>query len=131
MTDEISELKLAVEKAQQAAREATEKLGSAKYAESLARMQPLKDLVGRAHNALCQWNHTDGCSWGYEDGSKDPWECSEHSRWLSYYDRIVHGDGNNKPRCTVVEVEHIISAVEELKPKVKTALSLLRGGLIP
>lgn len=130
MTD-IKELEIELKKAQDSARKIAEKIEAAKTREAEERMGPLKDLVERAHNCLCQWNHTDGCSWGYEEGSTDKWMGWAHSRWLRHYDKIINGDGYNKPTATLQEIEILITAIEDVKPKVKTAISLLRSGLQP
>jgi hypothetical protein len=127
----IEELEKELQARNDEMRKAAKALEQAKAADAEERMQPLKALVSRAHDCLCQWNHTDGCAWGYEEGSKDPWACEAHSRWLRYYDKLINGDRYDKPKATLDEVETIIGAVEEIKPKVRTAISLLRGGLQP
>ncbi|WP_421578624.1 hypothetical protein [Shinella sp. M31] len=127
----IEELEREVRARSDEMRKATEALEDAKAAEAAERMEPLKALAERAHSCLCQWNHTDGCSWGYEEGAKDPWACDAHTRWLRHYDKIINGDRYSKPKATLEEVETILHAVEAIKPKVKTAISLLRNGLQP
>lgn len=127
----IEELEREVRTRMDEVRKATQALENAKATEAAERMEPLKALVERAHSCLCQWNHTDGCSWGYEEGAKDPWGCDTHTRWLRHYDKMINGDGNSKPKASLEEVEIIIGAVEGIKPKVRTAISLLRNGLQP
>lgn len=130
-TTRIEELERELRKRQDEARKVAETLEAAKAAAAAERMEPLKALVERAHGCLCQWNHTDGCSWGYEQSAKDPWNCQAHSRWLRHYDKLINGDSYSKPQATLEEVAEIIGAVEAIKPKVKTAISLLRHGLQP
>lgn len=127
----IEDLEKEVQARNSELRKAVKALEEAKAAEAAERMEPLKALTIRAHDCLCQWNHTDGCSWGYEESAKDPWACDAHSRWLRYYDTLINGDSYSKPKATLEEIEVIIGAVEQIKPKVKTAVSLLRGGLQP
>lgn len=123
----IEELEKEASAAQEKARKASEALERARDREAEARREPLRMLVERAHNCLCAYNHTDGCGWGYENS----WNGWSHNRWLSHYDQLINGDRHNKPKVTLKEVETIISMVEELKPKVKSAMFLLRQGLVP
>ena len=96
-----------------------------------AKLEPLKALARRAHDLLCPYNHTDGCSWGYEEGATSEWQGQAHNRWLTKIDRLVAGSAYDKPTATVEEITLVLDAVEGLKPKVRTALDLLRRGLMP
>lgn len=129
--DDIATLEQQAKEAEAKARAARAAVAAAQDRADEARMEPLKKLAARAHDALCQYNHTDGCSWGYEEGAPDPWRCDAHTRWLRRYDRLINGTNYDRPVCTLVEAETVIAAVEGLKPKVRTALSLLRSHLTP
>lgn len=124
----VSELEKEAKAAADALENARARLASAQRAEFLSRRDPLKPLVERAHRALGQWNHTDGCAWGYEESAADPWTCSTHYQWLVHYDKIIHGGPYDPSKATLKEIEAIVSAIEALKPKAKTALMLLRNG---
>lgn len=124
----IDDLEKEVAEKERAAQEARKALERARESEAAARMEPLKVLVKRAHDCLCRWNHTDGCSWGYEG---DDWNGSAHRRWLTHYDRIINGNAHSAPVATIDEVETIISMVEQIKPKVRTAIWLIRSKLEP
>lgn len=130
-TPDTEELAAQVARQEAELRKAREALERAEYAEAQARMEPLRALVERAHRALCRWNHTDGCAWEYERSFADPWRCQAHARWLRHYDCLVNGDKYHQPQATVEEIGEIVGAVENLKPKVKTALYLLRHRLEP
>lgn len=109
----------------------SDRLDALLRAEADARLAPLKALAARAHDLLCPYNHTDGCSWGYEEGATDEWKGSAHHRWLTKIDKLVTGRPYEKPTATVEEITLVLDAVEGLKPKVRTALDLLRRGLMP
>lgn len=128
---DIKELEREAEDARKRADKARAELEAAREQQAAERRAPLRALVVRAHNCLCQWNHTDGCGWGYEESSPDPWKGDAHHRWLNHYDRLLNGSSYEKPAATLEEVETIIGMVETLKPKVRTALWLLRGKLTP
>ena len=128
---DIKELEQEAEEARKRVVRASAALEAAREQEAEKRREPLRALVVRAHNCLCQWNHTDGCSWGYEENSPDPWKCDAHHRWLNHYDRLLNGSSYEKPVATLEEVGTIIDAVEALKPKMRTALWLLRSKLAP
>lgn len=128
---DIKELEREAEEARKRADKATAALAAALEQQAEERLAPLRALVVRAHNCLCQWNHTDGCSWGYEESAPDPWRCDAHHRWLNHYDRLLNGSRYEKPVATLEEIETIIGTVETLKPKVRAALQLLRGKLTP
>jgi hypothetical protein len=128
---DIEQLERDLQAKSQEVQKARDALEAAKQAEAAKRMEPLRELVERAHTCLCQWNHTDGCSWGYEQSAKDPWGGQAHARWLRHYDKLINGDTYSKPQATLEEVVTIIEAVEAIKPKVRTAISLLRSGLQP
>lgn len=128
MTEELKRLKQEADEAQKKARLARAALEHAEAVVAAARMEPLRNLVERAHKLLCAWNHTDGCGWGYEEGDKSPWGCSEHLRWLRHYDLLINGSTSEPPNVTIDEVTAILDAIEGLKPKAKTALFLIRHG---
>jgi len=104
------------------------KLLEAQRADEDKKLEPLKATAERAHDLLCPFNHTDGCSWGYEGSN---WKSSEHSRWLRKIDMLTNGDSYTKPVATLEEINIVLDAMADLKPKVKTALSLIRRGLMP
>jgi hypothetical protein len=117
--------------AQEKARKAQGALEAARDAEAVERRALLRALVKRAHDCLCGWNHTDGCSWGYEEDRPNEWRCDAHSRWLKHYDTLINGGPYQPAVATIEDVEAVIAAVEVLKPKVKTAMFLLRSKLTP
>ena len=63
---EIQKLKDEAIETQKAAQKAREKLEEAEYQPKQAELEPLKELVIKAHSILCKWNHTDGCGLQYE-----------------------------------------------------------------
>lgn len=129
MTDTTEEKKLLeaqLADAQKASRRLTERLEKIKRDEEDAKLEPLKATAERAHDLLCPFNHTDGCSWGYEGNS---WKSDAHSRWLRKIDALVNGTSYDKPKATLSEINIVLDAVVDLKPKVKTALELIRRGL--
>lgn len=131
MTEERKILEAQLADQQKAVHKTKDRLDALARAEADARLGPLKALATRAHDLLCPFNHTDGCSWGYEEGSTDQWQGSAHNRWLTKIDRLVTGGSYERPTATAEEITLVLDAVEGLKPKVRTALDLLRRGLIP
>lgn len=132
MDEDLKELERHAQQANDAANKARQKLELAIAKANAARMEPLKKLVIRAHACLCSWNHTDGCSWGYEEGDDNPWNGGAHDRWLRRYDALINGTTGQRPEATAQEVEDLLDAIETVKPKVKTALWLIRSGrLVP
>ena len=130
MTD-TAEKKLLVaqlEDAQKAARAMQDRLDVIRRKEESEKLEPLKAAAERAHELLCPYNHTDGCSWGYEG---DSWQSMAHSQWLRKMDTLVNGGPYDKPKATLEEINTILDAIAGLKPKVKTALELIRRGLLP
>lgn len=130
MTD-TAEKKLLVaqlEDAQKAARAMQDRLEAIRRKEEAEKLEPLKATAERAHDLLCPYNHTDGCSWGYEG---DSWQSSAHSQWLRRMDTLVNGGVYDKPKATLEEINTILDAIAGLKPRVKTALELIRRGLVP
>ena len=130
MTD-LEALKKEAADARQKAEQLRLAVENAEYKAAQADLEPIKALTERAHNCLCQWNHTDGCSWGYEQSASDPWGCDAHARWLRHYKNLIVGSPSYPAKATREQVEEILTAVEQLKPKVKNALFLLRQGLQP
>jgi len=131
MTSERKLLEAQLADQQKAMHQTKDRLEALARAEADARLGPLKALAERAHDLLCPYNHTDGCSWGYETGSTGEWQGSAHNRWLTKIDKLVTGGPYEKPTATVEEITLVLDAVEGLKPKVRTALDLLRRGLMP
>lgn len=127
MTEEEKLLTAQLKDAQDAAQKLAKRLEAMKRAEADAKLGPLKDTAARAHDLLCPYNHTDGCSWGYEGGS---WQSDAHARWLRKIDLLVNGNSYDKPKATLAEINTVLDAVQDLKPKVGTALELLRRGLM-
>jgi hypothetical protein len=127
MTEEAKMLEAQLKDVQAAARKMSDRLDAIKRAEADAKLEPLKATAARAHDLLCPYNHTDGCSWGYEGGS---WQSDAHSRWLRKMDLLVNGNSYDKPKATLAEINIVLDAVADLKPKVRTALDLIRRGLI-
>jgi hypothetical protein len=127
MTEEKKLLQAQLKDAEKIAREARERLDSIERKEAAERLEPLKATAERAHDLLCPFNHTDGCPWGYEGNS---WQSSAHARWLAKIDVIVNGGPYEKRKATIEELNVILDAVAALKPKVGTALSLLRRDLV-
>jgi len=130
MTDATEEKKLLeaqLADAQKEARGLAERLEAIKRTEEDAKLGPMKDTAQRAHDLLCPYNHTDGCSWGYENGH---WQGDAHSRWLRRIGVLVNGNGYDKPKATLAEINIVLDAVADLKPKVNTALDLIRRGLM-
>jgi hypothetical protein len=127
MTDEKKLLEAQLKDAQDIARKARERLDVIERKEAAERLEPLKATAARAHDLLCPYNHTDGCSWGYEG---DSWSGDAHSRWLRKIDGLANGGPYEKPKATLAEINLVLDAVEDLKPKVKTAIDLIRRGLI-
>lgn len=110
-----------------AAREKAERRGREE------RAQALRPIAERAHNLLCQWNHTDGCSWGYEERAEDPWSCDAHYQWLERYDKLIHGapaTGYSRAEAPVPveDVIAVLDLVEQLSPSEKRVFALLRAG---
>jgi hypothetical protein len=89
-----------------------------------ARRRPLQALAERAHRILCPYNHTDACGWDYENS----WNGQAHQSWLRHFDCLTNGERSRPPEATVAQCEAILDAVENLKPKVSTALWLIRSG---
>ena len=131
MTSERKLLEAQLADQQKAMHQTKDRLDALARAETDARLGPLKALAERAHDLLCPYNHTDGCSWGYEAGSTGEWQGSAHNRWLTKIDKLVTGGPYEKPTATVEDITLVLDAVEGLKPKVRTALDLLRRGLMP
>ncbi len=127
MSEEKKLLEAQLRDAEKVARAAKDRLEAIKRKEDAERLEPLKATAKRAHDLLCPFNHTDGCSWEYEGGS---WSSSTHARWLQKIDTLVNGGPYDKPKATLAEINLILDAIETLKPKVTTALSLLRRDLI-
>lgn len=127
MTEEEKVITAQLKDAQDVARKLSQSLEKLKRKEADAKLEPLKTTAARAHDLLCPYNHTDGCGWEYEQGS---WQSDAHSRWLRRIDTLVNGNTYDKPKATLSEINIVLDAVEELKPKVKTALDLIRRGLI-
>ena len=128
MSEEKKLLEAQLADAQKIASATRDRLEAIKRAEDEAKLEPLKVTAERAHDLLCPYNHTDGCSWGYENGS---WQSDAHSRWLRRIDVLVNGGSYDKPKATLSEINLVLDAVADLKPKVRTALDLLRRGLMP
>ena len=128
MSEEKKLLEAQLADAQKIASATRDRLDAIKRAEDEAKLEPLKATAERAHDLLCPYNHTDGCSWGYENGS---WQSDAHSRWLRRIDVLVNGNSYDKPKATLSEINLVLDAVADLKPKVRTALDLLRRGLMP
>lgn len=126
MTNEAKLLAAQLKDTQDAARKLKERLDAIERAEAAAKLEPLKATAERAHDLLCPYNHTDVCSWGYEGNS---WQSDAHNRWLRRIDSLVNGDSYNKPKATLSEINIVLDAVADLKPKVGTALDLIRNGL--
>lgn len=122
----IEDLEREATEAEKNARKAKYALEQARDAELAARREPLKKLVERAHECLCQWNHTDGCSWHYEKS----WNGDAHHRWLRKYDTLVNGSSYEKPLLTLEQLESTVSALETLKPKIGPGLNLFRRGAL-
>jgi len=130
MTDANEEKKLIeaqLADARKLSQSLADRLNAIKRAEEDAKLGPLKATADRAHNLLCPYNHTDGCSWEYEGNN---WQADSHSRWLRKIDALVNGNSYDKPKATLAEINIVLDAVSDLKPKVKTALDLIRRGLI-
>lgn len=127
MTEEKKLLEAQLRDAQKAAQQVRDRLEAINRAEAAEKLEPLKATAARAHDLLCPFNHTDGCSWGYEGNS---WESDAHSRWLRKIDTLVNGNSYDKPRATLSEINIVLDAVEGLKPKVRTAIDLIRRGLM-
>ena len=125
-TEETKLLEAQLKDMEDAARKVVKRLEAIKRAEADAKLEPLKATAERAHDLLCPYNHTDGCSWGYEGAS---WQSDAHARWLRKIDLLVNGNSYDKPKATLAEINTVLDAVADLKPKVKTALDLIRRGL--
>jgi len=128
MSEEKKLLESQLNDAQKAMRGMQEKLERINRAEADARLDPLKRTAERAHNLLCPYNHTDGCSWEYENGS---WQSDAHSRWLRKIDTVVNGNSYDRPKASLEDVNVVLDAIADLKPKVSTAIELIRRGLMP
>ena len=130
MPETIKEIEAEVKDLFDHKRQAEERLRLAQNREYEARREPLKAIVIRAHDCLCPYNHTDGCSWGYENGN---WSSYSHHTWLAHYDKLINGYGpDTKHAVTLDEITEIITMIESLKPRVRTAMLLLRSGrLVP
>ena len=127
MTEEKKMLEAQLRDAQDVAKKLSKRLDAMNKKEAAEKLAPLRTTAERAHDLLCPYNHTDGCSWGYENGS---WESDAHSRWLRRIDMLVNGDSYNRPKATLAEINIVLDAVAEIKPKVKTAIELIRRGLM-
>lgn len=123
---ETQTLKNLADQTREAARKAKEKLDLHLREKHKARMEPLKALVERAHKCFCPFDHNSGCGWGYE---RDDWSGAAHSRWLATYDKLIHGvPGISSPELTENQIVALIEAIETAKPKIGTALFLLKSG---
>ena len=127
MTDEQKLLEAQLADQQKAIRATQDRLEAMRVADEAARLEPLKATAARAHDLLCPYNHTDGCSWGYEG---DQWTGQAHNLWLRKINQLVTSTAYEKPTTTLAEVNTVLDAVEALKPKVRTALDLIRRGLV-
>ncbi len=128
MGDKIAELKQQLENAQNQSRAIQQQIIEATKEEEAARLAPLRETAERAHRLLCPHNHTDGCSWEYEAGAASHWDCDAHKRWLGYVDRMVTGNSYHPAFTNLEELNIVLDAIEEIKPKVPTALKILRTG---
>ena len=129
MSDNTEEMKLIASQladTDAARQKLAARLETLKREQEAAKLEPLKETAARAHDLLCPFNHTDGCSWEYEGGS---WQSDAHTRWLRKIDMLVNGDNYTKPKATLEEINIVLDAVADLKPKVRTALDLIRRGL--
>jgi hypothetical protein len=88
------QLKIQAQIAHQHAKDLDTQIKNLEREERDRKLEELKPLAAKAHNLLCQYNHTDGCGWGYEEDckNKSPWTCETHSRWLDKIDKIVNGE---------------------------------------
>lgn len=91
-------------------------------------LDALKPVAERAHNLLCQWNHTDGCSWGYEDGG-DKWRGHAHSRWLEKIEQLTKKDGYRAaiPLEKIVAILDVVEQAKKIHPDFIFILTQLRG----
>jgi hypothetical protein len=129
---ELEKLREEVSRLSGAAGEAKTRLEKAENDAKMAELEPLKELVEKAHGVLCRWNHTDGCSWGYEqDKGKQDWNGWAHERWLRHYSEIVNPSwGSNKP-ISVESINRILDLVIELKKIDDSVLWIIRNRLEP
>lgn len=131
MSEEMKLLEAQLRDQEKAAKSTREKLDRLRKADEAERLKPLRETTERAHDLLCPYNHTDGCSWGYEADNEDAWFCDAHSRWLRNIDRLVNGGVYDKAITNLAQINIVLDAIEEIKPKVPTAMALLRGKLTP
>lgn len=94
----------------------------------------IKPIVIRAHNLLCQWEHTSGCGWHYEIDSNGihHWvgQHSSHARWLAHYEKLLEKK-NYGPQLTTEKLSVILDHIEELKKLYPDVVYLFRHGLVP
>ena len=128
MSEEKRLLEAQLNDTKKTAQALSDRLEAIRRKEEAEMLEPLKATATRAHDLLCPYNHTDGCAWGYEG---DSWTSDAHSRWLRHMNKIVNGDAYDKPKATLEEVNTCLDTLAELKPKVRTALELIRRGLTP
>jgi len=133
---ELQKLEEEAKEANKIAIVAKRKFEDAKYDAEQAAMEPIKNLVIRAHDILCRWNHTDGCGWGYEVENygqrKHNWEAFAHRRWLEHYHKLINGDkySNNKP-VSIQTINKLLDFVEEIRKIDDSAVWILRNRLEP
>jgi hypothetical protein len=94
------------------------------------KLEPLKNLVIRAHDILCGWNHTDGCGWHYEidDKGQHIWTGYAHARWLSHYEQLTNGEKSKGISFSVEEITSMLDVLEELRKKHPKSMFILRFG---
>jgi hypothetical protein len=120
-TPAIKKLEREIEEADAHAKELKDNLRAMKADAERIRLEPLRSAAKRAHDLLCQYNHTDGCSWGYEG---DNWDGCAHSRWLGLIDSILT---NRATPITLAELDKFLSFIETLKKDFPEWRHLLRG----
>lgn len=121
MQSEIERLKELATIADRAQRQAREDLEKAEARERERRLDALKPLAIRAHDALCAWNHTDGCGWGYEiHNGVHNWNGTAHVQALRKIEEwIKPSQYSRNEAIPVEELEQFIGIVEDIKAKFK------------
>jgi hypothetical protein len=127
LDSDIQDLKDEKRRAETRLRELRGKLEAAEAAKLDAERDVLKPLAIRAHDLLCQYNHTDGCGWGYESqGGQHNWQSHAHIRWL---EKVVQWTDTPKfgDRLTPEKLGEILDIIEQGKKAHRDFLVIVRN----
>ena len=134
LQSEIDALETAMGEINAKKREMRDRKEALEQKRRLEQLEHLKPLAVRAHDLLCQWNHTDGCSWHYEikDGEHNEWvgEYCAHARWLAAVEEWTQHQGCGE-RLTPEKLSAILDIVEQGKAQHRDFLHIIRNVIRP